>query len=179
LSKDPSKTDDRRRYEGLGVEAQRQAIDSHIARVGGRLVVEPLVEFESGRKNNRPQLIAAIQKCRLYGATLIVGRMDRLARNVAFVSALMESGIDFVACDFPQANRLTVHLLAAMAEHEAALISSRIKSALVRRSGATTRCVYPPRYRRAPSRGHYHPGRPRSGAQRTRRRHQFRGEMAP
>jgi DNA invertase Pin-like site-specific DNA recombinase len=90
-----------------------------------------LVEFESGRKNNRPQLIAAIQKCRLYGATLIVGRMDRLARNVAFVSALMESGIDFVACDFPQANRLTVHLLAAMAEHEAALISSRIKSALV------------------------------------------------
>jgi hypothetical protein len=84
LSKDPSKTDDRRRYEGLGVEAQRQAIDSHIARVGGRLVGDPLVEFESGKKNNRPQLTAALQRCRLYGATLIVGRMDRLARERGF-----------------------------------------------------------------------------------------------
>jgi len=68
--------------------------------------------------------------CRLYGATLVVAKLDRLARNVAFISKLMESGVDFVAVDFPQANRLTVHILAAVAEHEAAMISARTKAAL-------------------------------------------------
>ena len=68
--------------------------------------------------------------CRLYGATLVVAKLDRLARNVAFISKLMESGIDFVAADFPQANRLTVHILAAVAEHEAAMISQRTRAAL-------------------------------------------------
>ena len=68
--------------------------------------------------------------CRLYGPTLVVTKLDRLARNVAFISKLMESGVDFVAADFPQANRLTVHILAAVAEHEAAMISARTKAAL-------------------------------------------------
>ena len=75
---------------------------------------------------------AAVYDCswRLYGATLVVAKLDRLARNVAFISKLMESGVDFVAVDFPQATRLTVHILAAVAEHEAAMISQRTKAAL-------------------------------------------------
>jgi hypothetical protein len=68
--------------------------------------------------------------CRLYGPTLVVTKLDQLARNVAFISKLMESGIDFVAADFPQANRLTVHILAAVAEHAATMISQRTRAAL-------------------------------------------------
>jgi DNA invertase Pin-like site-specific DNA recombinase len=71
-----------------------------------------------------------MEACRLYKATLVIAKLDRLARNVAFVSALMESGVDFVAADFPQANRLTIHILAAVAEHEAAMVSQRTKAAL-------------------------------------------------
>ena len=68
--------------------------------------------------------------CRLYGATLVVAKLDRLARNVAFISKLMESGVEFVAVDFPKVNRLTIHILAAVAEHEAAMISQRTRAAL-------------------------------------------------
>ncbi len=86
--------------------------------------------MESGRRNDRPQIAEALRLCRLHKATLIIAKLDRLARNVHFISSLMESGVDFVACDFPEANRLTVHILAAVAEHEAAMISSRTKAAL-------------------------------------------------
>ena len=72
-----------------------------------------VVEIESGEKADRPKLAGAIKLCRLYLAKLIIAKLDRLARNVAFVSKLMESGVEFTACDFPQANRLTVHILAA------------------------------------------------------------------
>jgi DNA invertase Pin-like site-specific DNA recombinase len=89
-----------------------------------------VTEVESGKRNDRPELDRALGLCRLYGATLVVAKLDRLARNVAFISKLMESGVDFVAVDFPQANRLTVHILAAVAEHEAAMISTRTKAAL-------------------------------------------------
>jgi DNA invertase Pin-like site-specific DNA recombinase len=92
--------------------------------------VEEVVEVESGKRNDRPKLGEALKLCRLHGATLIIAKLDRLARNVAFVSNLMESGVDFVAVDFPQANRLTVHILAAVAEHEAAMISQRTRAAL-------------------------------------------------
>ena len=95
----------------------------------GRLAAE-VTEVESGKRNDRPELDRALGLCRLYGATLVVAKLDRLARNVAFISKLMESGVDFVAVDFPQANRLTVHILAAVAEHEAAMISQRTKAAL-------------------------------------------------
>jgi DNA invertase Pin-like site-specific DNA recombinase len=98
---------------------------------GGRWrLVGAFTEVESGRKNDRPQLARALNECRRKRARLIIAKLDRLARNVAFISNLMESGVDFVAVDFPQANRLTVHVLAAVAEHEAAMVSARTKAAL-------------------------------------------------
>jgi DNA invertase Pin-like site-specific DNA recombinase len=93
-------------------------------------LVAEVVEIESGKRADRPKLAEALRLCRLHGATLIIAKLDRLARNVAFVSSLMESGVEFVAVDFPQANRLTIHILAAVAEHEAKAISDRTKGAL-------------------------------------------------
>jgi DNA invertase Pin-like site-specific DNA recombinase len=120
---------DRQGRSGLGLEAQREAVRSYLDG-GSWQLVEEVVEVESGKRNDRPKLGEALKLCRLHGATLIIAKLDRLARNVAFVSNLMESGVDFVAVDFPQANRLTVHILAAVAEHEAAMISQRTRAAL-------------------------------------------------
>jgi DNA invertase Pin-like site-specific DNA recombinase len=89
-----------------------------------------LIEIESGKRADRPKLEEALQLCRVHGAKLIIAKLDRLARNVAFVSNLMKSGVEFEAVDFPQANRLTIHILAAVAEHEAEAISNRTKAAL-------------------------------------------------
>lgn len=114
---------------GLGLEAQRGAVAQHVARSGGDLVLE-LVEVESGRRRDRPQLAAALAACRAHRAVLVVAKLDRLARNVAFVSALMESGVEFVAADLPTVTRLTLHILAAVAEEEAHMISARTKAAL-------------------------------------------------
>jgi DNA invertase Pin-like site-specific DNA recombinase len=114
---------------GLGLEAQQQAVRSYLNGGDWRLVAE-VVEVESGKRSDRPKLAEALRLCRLHGATLIIAKLDRLARNVAFVSALMEAGVEFTAVDFPQANRLTVHILAAVAEHEAKMISERTKAAL-------------------------------------------------
>jgi DNA invertase Pin-like site-specific DNA recombinase len=114
---------------GLGLDAQREAVRRFLAGKGWPPLAE-FVEVESGRRSDRPRLAAALAACRLHGATLVVAKLDRLARNVAFVSALMESGVEFTACDFPQANRLTVHILAAVAEHEREMISARTKAAL-------------------------------------------------
>jgi DNA invertase Pin-like site-specific DNA recombinase len=114
---------------GLGLEAQREHIAGYIRRVNGSLCAE-FTEVESGKRKDRPQLSAALAQCRLHGATLIVAKLDRLARNVAFVSNLMESGCEFCAVDFPQANRFMIHLLAAVGEYEAKLISDRTKAAL-------------------------------------------------
>ena len=113
-------------HSGLGLEAQQAAV---AAFTGGEIIAE-YVEIESGRKADRPQLAAAIAHCRRVGATLVVAKLDRLSRNVAFVSALIESGVEFVAVDNPNANRLTIHILAAVAEEEARAISTRTKAAL-------------------------------------------------
>ncbi|MET0528366.1 MAG: recombinase family protein [Microvirga sp.] len=83
------------------------------------------MKVESGKKNDRPKLAEALRLCRLRGAILIIAKRDRLTRNVAFISNLLESGVEFTAVDFPQANRLTVHVLAAVAEHEREMISQR------------------------------------------------------
>ncbi|MDG5466806.1 recombinase family protein [Deltaproteobacteria bacterium IMCC39524] len=120
---------DRQGKSGLGIDAQRQAIDCFLARDKRELIHEYL-EVESGKKNERPQLQSAIESCLETGATLIIAKLDRLSRNVYFISTLMESGVEFVACDFPQANRLTIHILAAVAEHEREMISKRTKEAL-------------------------------------------------
>lgn len=119
----------RQGISGLGLEAQREAVTNYLN--GGKWsLVKELVEVESGKRNNRPAIAEALRLCRLHRATLIIAKLDRLARNVHFISTLMESGVDFVAVDFPQANRLTVHILAAVAEHEASMISARTKAAL-------------------------------------------------
>lgn len=114
---------------GLGLEAQQEAVRSYLNGGNWQLVAE-VVEVESGKRNDRPRLAEALRLCRVHGATLIIAKLDRLARNVAFISNLMESGVEFTAADFPQANRLTVHILAAVAEHEAKAISTRTKDAL-------------------------------------------------
>jgi DNA invertase Pin-like site-specific DNA recombinase len=119
----------RQGISGLGLEAQRESVASYLN--GGKWsLVKEVVEVESGKRNDRPAIAEALRLCRLHRATLIIAKLDRLARNVHFISSLMESGVEFIAVDFPQANRLTVHILAAVAEHEASMISARTKSAL-------------------------------------------------
>ena len=114
---------------GLGLEAQEAAVRDFLNGGNWQLVKE-FTEIESGKRTDRPQLEKAFRACRVYGAKLIIAKLDRLARNVAFISNLMESGVEFEAVDFPQANRLTIHIMAAMAEHEAKMISDRTKAAL-------------------------------------------------
>jgi DNA invertase Pin-like site-specific DNA recombinase len=119
----------RQGISGLGLEAQREAVTSYLN--GGHWsLVQEVVEVESGKRNDRPAIAEALRLCRLHRAILVIAKLDRLARNVHFISSLMESGVEFVAVDFPQANRLTVHILAAVAEHEASMISARTKAAL-------------------------------------------------
>lgn len=114
---------------GLGLEAQRETVSGYLNGGQWTLIAE-LVEIESGKRNDRPKLAEALRLCRIHGATLVIAKLDRLARNVNFISNLMEAGVEFVACDLPQANRFTIHVMAALAEQEAALISSRTKAAL-------------------------------------------------
>ena len=114
---------------GLGLEAQREAVERYL-NGGPWQLVQEIVEIESGKRNDRPAIAEALRLCRLHKATLVIAKLDRLARNVHFISSLMEAGVDFIACDFPEANRLTVHILAAVAEHEATMISARTKAAL-------------------------------------------------
>lgn len=119
---------DRQGGSGLGLEAQRAAVASFVAG-RGQLAAE-FTEIESGRRNDRPQLHTALAACQRQRATLVIAKLDRLARNVAFIAGLMESGVEFVAVDMPEANRLTLHILAAVAEHEREAISQRTKAAL-------------------------------------------------
>lgn len=123
----------RQGMSGLGLEAQQDAVTRFVN--GGSW--EPVAEFkevETGKGADalakRPQLRAALDACRKHGATLVIAKLDRLARNVHFVSGLMESKVNFVACDMPDANELTIHMMAAFAEHEAKRISQRTKEAL-------------------------------------------------
>lgn len=120
---------DKQGEHGHGISAQRQAISSYLAIQGGEVLGE-FVEVESGKRNDRPELLNAIRRCQVSRATLIIAKLDRLSRNVAFIANLMDSGIDFVACDNPYATRLTIHILAAIAEHEREMISRRTKEAL-------------------------------------------------
>ena len=114
---------------GLGLEAQHSAVQAYLATRQGNVIAE-FVEVESGKRDDWPKLAAALAACRLHRATLVMAKLDRLARNVRFIAGIMDSGVDFVACDMPHANRLTLHLMAAMAEHEATAISERTKVAL-------------------------------------------------
>lgn len=123
----------RQGISGLGLDAQRATVEQYLLG-SAKTVVAEFVEVETGKGANalekRPQLRLALEACRKTGATLLIAKLDRLARNVHFVSGLMESRVKFVACDMPEANDLTIHLMAAFAEYEAKRISERTKEAL-------------------------------------------------
>lgn len=123
---------------GLGLEAQREAVASFLAGHDSKLASE-FIEVESGKRADRPKLAEALAMCRALGARLVVAKIDRLARNVHFVSGLMESGVDFVAADMPSVNRMTIHILAAVAEEEARAISKRTKDALAQAKARGTK----------------------------------------
>ncbi|MDA7643360.1 recombinase family protein [Akkermansiaceae bacterium] len=114
---------------GLGLEAQEAAIQNYTLENSAELV-GAFVEVESGKKSNRPELAKAIALAKRTKSKLVVAKLDRLARNVHFISGLLESKVDFVALDFPEANTFTLHIMAALAEQEARLISERTKAAL-------------------------------------------------
>jgi DNA invertase Pin-like site-specific DNA recombinase len=113
---------------GLGLEAQQAAVRAFV-QDPAQLLLE-FVEIESGKKNRRPQLLAAIAEARRVGSTLLIAKLDRLSRNASFILALRDSGVDFVCCDMPDANTLTVGLFAVLAQHERETISKRTKDAL-------------------------------------------------
>ena len=114
---------------GLGIEAQREAVKNYLSNKEHEVVAE-FTETESGRKSKRPELTSALKECRKQKACLLVARTDRLSRNVHFLSGLMEQKVEFVAADNPHATNLTLHIMAAVAEEEARLISIRPKAAL-------------------------------------------------
>jgi DNA invertase Pin-like site-specific DNA recombinase len=118
---------DRQGQSGLGLDAQRSAVAGF---VGARALIAEFTEVESGKRADRPQLAAALELCRRQRAMLVIAKLDRRARNVAFIANLMESGVEFTAVDMPSANKLTLHILAAVAEHEREMISARTKAAL-------------------------------------------------
>ena len=111
---------------GLGLEAQKQAVRNYINETGAELIGE-FLELESGKKSDlkRPQLEAALNACKKDKAVLVVAKLDRLARNVHFISGLMQAKVKFIALDIPEANELTIHIMAAFAEHEAKRISEK------------------------------------------------------
>jgi DNA invertase Pin-like site-specific DNA recombinase len=120
---------ERQGRSGLGLDAQRKSVTEYLNGGAWNLVAE-FTETESGKLSDRPELLKALEACRRQKATLVIAKLDRLSRNVAFIANLMESGVEFRATDFPQANRLTIHVLAAVAEHERDMISQRTRDAL-------------------------------------------------
>lgn len=114
---------------GLGMDAQRAAVEA-FARQAGRTILAEYIEVESGKRSDRPELARALEAAKKAKATLLIAKLDRLARNVAFIANLMDAGVDFVAVDQPFASRLTLHILSAVAEDEARRISERTKAAL-------------------------------------------------
>lgn len=118
----------RQGQSGLGLEAQQAAVQNFLR--GDAALVATFVEIESGKKNARPQLAAAMARARQEDAVLLVAKLDRLARNVAFLAALMESRVRFQAVDLPAADEFTLHILAAVAQKEASAISARTREAL-------------------------------------------------
>ncbi|MEN2787852.1 recombinase family protein [Sphingomonas qilianensis] len=115
---------------GLGLEAQREAVESLCTARGWDLVAPPYTEIESGKRADRPELAKALHRAKVTGATLVVAKLDRLSRNVAFLAALQDSGAPFIAADMPEANELTVHIMAAVAQAERKAISKRTSEAL-------------------------------------------------
>lgn len=116
-------------HSGLGLQAQQAAVHAYVQSVGGALVGE-FKEVESGAIDDRTELKAALKLCRAQKAMLVIAKLDRLARSVHFISELLQSGVEFVAADMPHANKLTIHIIAAVAEYEREVIAQRTKAAL-------------------------------------------------
>ena len=114
---------------GLGIEAQRKAVTDYLNGGNWQLIAE-YVEVESGKRNDRPQLAAALAYAKATGATIVIAKLDRLSRDAAFLLGLRDAGVDFVAVDMPAANRMTVGVMALVAEQEREMISQRTKTAL-------------------------------------------------
>ena len=114
---------------GLGLDAQREAVEGLCHQRGWQLLAE-FTEVESGKRNDRPELGAALKRAKVTGSRLVIAKLDRLSRNVAFLAALQESGAKFTAADMPEADEFTVHILAAVAQRERKLISERTTAAL-------------------------------------------------
>lgn len=119
---------DRQGRSGLGLEAQRLAVSQYVQGKGA--ILAEFIEVESGKKADRPQLQAAMSEAHKSGATLLIAKLDRLSRNVAFIANLLNSGVEIAAADMPEANRFLLHVMAAVAEHEAQAISDRTRAAL-------------------------------------------------
>jgi DNA invertase Pin-like site-specific DNA recombinase len=114
---------------GLGIEAQRHAVESYLNGGKWELLAE-YVEQESGGNNDRPKLAAALHHAKVTGATLLIAKLDRLSRDLAFIANLQKAQAKFVCCDMPEANELTIHLMAALAQHERKLIGQRTREAM-------------------------------------------------
>lgn len=114
---------------GLGLEAQKATVAAYVRVKSGEVVAE-FTETESGKNNERPELQKALAEAKRIGAVLLIAKLDRLARNVAFIATLLESGVEVTAADMPEANRFLLHVMAAVAEHEGQAISERTKAAL-------------------------------------------------
>lgn len=119
---------ERQGRSGLGLDAQREAVRTFLAGKGWPLA--EVVEVESGKRRDRPRLTEALTLCRLHSATLVIAKLDRLARNAAFLLNLRDAGVRFVAADMPDANEMTIGIMAVVAEHEAAMIGARTRAAL-------------------------------------------------
>jgi DNA invertase Pin-like site-specific DNA recombinase len=115
---------------GLGLDAQREAVKTYLRMVGAYQLVREFVEVESGKRDDRPELAKALTTCKLYGARLVVSKLDRLARDAHFLLGLQKAGVPFVAADMPDANEMTVGIMAVVAQAERKMISQRTKAAL-------------------------------------------------
>jgi DNA invertase Pin-like site-specific DNA recombinase len=121
---------DKQGERGLGMKAQEDDVARFVTQMNGKLLAD-FPEVESGKHDdNRPQLHAAIDRANVEGATLLIAKLDRLSRNAAFLMTLQDGGVDFVACDMPDANKLTVGIMALIAQHEREAISARTSAAL-------------------------------------------------
>jgi DNA invertase Pin-like site-specific DNA recombinase len=120
---------DRQGRSGLGLEAQRKAVEDYLNGGSWELIAE-YVEVETGKRDDRPKLAKALHRCKVTGATLVIAKLDRLSRNLAFIAALQDSGARFVAADMPEANETMIQFMAVIAQHERKAISARTKAAL-------------------------------------------------
>lgn len=130
----------RQGISGLGLEAQEESVTTFLTSRQHE-VIATFTEVESGKRSDRPELLKALVECKRHRATLLIAKLDRLARNVHFISGLMEAGVEFVATDNPHASKLLVHLLAAFAEHEREMISNRTRAALQAAKARGVNCL--------------------------------------